>query len=320
MYNCIFLIGPTASGKSSIALKFCDYLKSSCALSSVIINGDSMQVYGEVKILTSMPSAVSFSRARHKLYGYVSARDDYNVSIWLADVMREIDLALAQNKVPIICGGTGLYASALCNGLSQIPPIDASIRLKVRGLQKSLSKHEFYELLVLCDPDYAKKLDFQNSQRIARALEVVYQTSRSLSYFHKKSIACSPSHVRTMVISVLPHRHVLHSTISARFDEMLLSGALDEVRYLQSLGLSNDNQLMRAIGIRQFLNWDGSDADLAVCTENSKIATRQYAKRQITYIKRQLDSKFTLGDILDVDDNFLERLSSHLIQRELSND
>ncbi len=274
--RALLIAGPTASGKSALALRLAR------ERGGVIINADAMQVYRELRILSARPSPEQEARVPHRLYGHVSGRESYSVARWLTDARREIEAAWGRGLVPIITGGTGLYFRALERGLAGVPPIDAEVREKWRNFAGDL-----HAALTRLDPEAAARLKPNDRQRIVRALEVIEATGHPLS--HWQAVAQSRAvlagvEVERILVNV--PRETLYARAEARFDQMAAEGALDEVRPL--LGLDPALPMMKAIGVPEFsahLRGEiGRDAAIAL----AKIATRHYIKRQLTWWRGQM--------------------------------
>jgi len=280
--RAILIAGPTASGKSQLAMDLAR------ARDGVIINADSMQVYRELRILTARPSAADEAALPHRLYGHVSGMDDYSVGRWLEDVTAILGDAEAAGRLAVIVGGTGLYFKALLEGLSPIPDIPVEIRGHWRGLGDELSANALYELLRERDPVMADRLAPSDRQRLVRALEVMDATGKSLAEWQDEPGAPLLRLEDVEAVVVAPEREVLYDRCNRRFDEMMEAGGLEEVQALAALELAPDRPIMRALGVRQLLALvDGRltrDAALA----QAKTETRRYAKRQLTWLRRNM--------------------------------
>ncbi len=280
--RAILIAGPTASGKSQLAMDLAR------ARDGVIINADSMQVYRELRILTARPSVADEAALPHRLYGHVSGMDDYSVGRWLEDVTAILGDAEAAGRLAVIVGGTGLYFKALLEGLSPIPDIPVEIRGHWRGLGDELAANALYELLRERDPVMADRLAPSDRQRLVRALEVMDATGKSLAEWQDEPGAPLLRLEDVEAVVVAPEREVLYDRCNRRFDEMMEAGGLEEVQALAALELAPDRPIMRALGVRQLLALvDGRltrDAALA----QAKTETRRYAKRQLTWLRRNM--------------------------------
>lgn len=280
----ILIAGPTASGKSALALTLAE------RLGGVVINADSMQVYREMRVLTARPSPEEEGRAAHTLYGHVPASEAYSVARWLVDATREIERALAAGRVPIVTGGTGLYFKALLEGLSPIPAIPEAVRNRWRERGVSDRRGELHRELIARDPQAAARLAPTDIQRIVRALEVLEATGRSLIEWHRTPGNPVLSEAETVRVAAGLDRAVLHERCDRRFEQMVREGALDEAQTMGALGLDCGLPAMRAIGLRPLIAHLGGEIDLATAVQRGQAETRQYVKRQVTWARRYYNS------------------------------
>jgi tRNA dimethylallyltransferase len=268
--RAVLIAGPTASGKSALALTLAE------ALGGVIVNTDSMQVYRDLKVITSRPTPQDESHVPHLLYGHVDASENYSVGRFLDDARAALTEVNRLRRMPIFVGGTGLYFKALTHGLAGVPAIPPEIRAMVRGRVESEGPTVLYEELQRRDPAMARRLRPADRARIARALEVIEATGRSLSEWHDKGIPAllDADHVARLFLA--PERGALYRRIDARFDTMITGGALEEVRALKAHGVP---WLSRHLA---------GEITLALAVEKAKQDTRHYAKRQFTWFRHQL--------------------------------
>ena len=285
----ILIAGPTAGGKSAVAMRL------ATEFGGTIVNADSMQVYAELRELTARPSAEDEAAADHALYGFQPAAQGYSVGQWLEDVAREIAAVRGRGSVPIITGGTGLYFKALLEGLAPVPEIPVPVREYWRGEAKERDSHLLHGELARRDPDMARQIKPEDTQRIVRALEVIDGTGRSLG--HWQSLPVSPildaSAVRKYVVA--PARETLYARIDVRVDHMLARGALEEVAALKALALDPGLPAMRALGMSMLMAHLNGTIDLEEAATGFKTETRQYAKRQLTWLR----SNMVLWDWID---------------------
>jgi tRNA dimethylallyltransferase len=275
----ILIAGPTASGKSALALRLAE------RLSAAIVNADSMQVYRDLRILTSRPGPAEEARAPHLLYGHVDAADPYSVGRYLADARRVI--AENANKTMIFVGGTGLYFDALTKGLSTAPPIPDPIRSHWREQGRNIAPEALHAELSRRDPVMAARLRPSDPQRIIRALEVIEATGISLAEW--QGMAGTPLVDPTAVRVVLTlDRAELRARIAARFDRMVENGALDEVRRLLARNLASSLPAMKALGVPELGAHLKGISDLKDAVAQAKTHTQQYAKRQETWLRNRL--------------------------------
>lgn len=275
----MLIAGPTASGKSALAMRVAS------ALNGVVVNTDSMQVYSDLHILTARPSKEEEARIEHQLYGHVDGGDTYSVGRWLEDLEGLSKVLRENERPPVFVGGTGLYFKALTEGLSPIPPIDAAIRRKWRAFDPE----KLHEALAAQDPEAASTLLPSDTQRLCRALEVFESTGQSILFWQSKAGKPLVSSANTLRVFLDPDRDSLYRRINTRFDEMMAKGALDEVETLRQRGLSPECPVMRAHGVPHLIAYLNQALDLESALERSKADVRHYAKRQKTWFRNQMD-------------------------------
>jgi tRNA dimethylallyltransferase len=280
----ILIAGPTASGKSGLALALAE------KRNGVIINADSMQVYRELRVLSARPSQEDEARAPHELYGFVSGSEAYSAGRYAVDAKAAIAEARLAGKTPIIVGGTGLYFKVLLEGLSPVPEVDPDARAYWREQATQRPSAELHALLALRDPEAAKRVMPTDPQRIVRALEVFDSTGRPLSEWQRLPGDPVLAEADTVRLAVFPDRDTVVQAIDNRFDAMLEDGALDEVRTLLSLGLSWELPIMRALGVAPLAALVEGRASRESAAAEAKAETRQYAKRQLTWLRRNMIS------------------------------
>lgn len=282
--NIILIAGPTASGKTSAAIKLAQ------ENDAVIINTDSMQVYSDLRILTARPDDQELASAPHFLFGHVEGCEPYSVGGWLSDVSQLLDLDEIASGTVIFVGGTGLYFNALLKGLSPVPDIKPEVHDKWRELASKHSAEILYSHLSALDPEMAAQLSPSDVQRITRALEVIESTGFSLSYWQEKEskpVLAPNANIRKILL--MPERFLLHERINMRFDQMVEEGALQEVEALLAKGLPETASVMKAIGVPQFSAYLRGEIIMDEAIEKTKAATRQYAKRQCTWFNNSFD-------------------------------
>ena len=275
----VLLAGPTASGKSALALRLAR------AVGGVVVNADSMQVYRDLRVLTSRPSEAEEAEAPHRLYGQVDGAVNHSVGRYVADVGR----LLAEEGRPLVfVGGTGLYFKALTDGLSAMPPVPDEVRAAIRADAAGRETGDLHTDLARRDPDAAARLRPSDRLRVLRALEIFAATGRSVLSFQG---AREPGPLAGRPLTKLfltPDRAALRETIDRRFDAMLAAGALDEVRALAGRGLDPALPVMRAHGVPGLLAHLRGDLTLADAIRRGQADTRAYAKRQVTWFRHQM--------------------------------
>ena len=278
----ILIAGPTASGKSALALALAEKLR------GVIINADSMQVYRDLRIITARPTAKEEQRVPHRLYGRVDAAENYSVGRWCTDAAATLEATRRYGRAAIVVGGTGLYFNALTRGLAAVPPIPAEIRDAVRERLASEGVGALHVELKQRDPAAAARLMPGDRARIARALEVMLATGRSLLEWHEENKAASVDASRAAKIFLMPDRDELMRRIDTRFDAMIAAGAIEEVRTLAARELDPDLPAMKAHGVPWLIRHLRGETSLEDAVEGAKRDTRQYTKRQATWFRNQL--------------------------------
>ncbi len=278
----MLIAGPTASGKSALALALAG------KLGGVVVNADSMQVYRDLRVLSARPSPEEEARVPHRLYGHVDAGENYSVGRWCRDVAAVLEDAAREGRVPILVGGTGLYFKALTEGLSAVPPVPAEIRDYVRSRLKNEGPAALYAELLERDVATAHRLMPNDRSRIARSLEVIEATGRSLSDWHKEGVAAlvDPASVTKIFITV--ERKELVARIEQRFAAMLGAGALEEVRALKARKLDPLLPAMKAHGVPWLVRHLDGAISLDEAAAGAIMDTRRYAKRQLTWFRNQM--------------------------------
>ena len=278
----ILIVGPTASGKSALALDLAG------ELGGVIINADSQQVYREWRVLTARPSVEDEAAAPHRLYGHVQITQNYSVGHWLSDIRTVLQECESSGQRPIIVGGTGLYFKALTQGLSPIPPIPPAIRAQATDKLESLGLPALAQLLASRDPATAAAIDLTNPRRVLRAWEVVEATGTGLAGWQARTgpplcpLDCA------LAVALTPPRATLYRRCEDRFDAMLAVGALQEAAEVAALALPVDSPGMKAVGAAELIAHLHGEISLDEAITRAKTGTRRYAKRQLTWIRNQM--------------------------------
>jgi tRNA dimethylallyltransferase len=280
--KAVLIAGPTASGKSALALALAE------THNSVIINADSMQVYRDLRIITARPTPEEEVRAPHRLYGDIDAAVNFSAGAWVADTAKVLAEARAQDRLPIFVGGSGLYFKALTRGLSAVPPIPPDIREDIRARLERDGVEALHAALMRRDPVSAERLKPRDRIRIARALEVVEATGRSLTDWHRDGLPPLLPPGSFIAVFLSPERDGLYARIDARFDAMLQAGALDEVAALASRKLDPLLPAMKAHGVPALFRHLNGEITLEGAAVIGRADTRHYAKRQFTWFRHQL--------------------------------
>ena len=281
-FPVILLAGPTASGKSALALALAE------KFGGTIINADSMQVYRDLRLITARPSVEEERRMPHALYGHVDAAENYSVGAWRSEAAAELAMAERQSRAAIVVGGTGLYFNALTRGLTTMPPIPKQVRDDVRARLKSDGAAALHDELKRLDPHAAARLNRGDRARISRALEVMVATGRSIRDWHEDAKPDGPDSLRAVRIFLSPERDELARRIGARFDAMIEAGAIEEVRALMARNLDPSLPAMKAHGVPWLIRQLRGEITLEQAVEGAKRDTRQYTKRQETWFRNQL--------------------------------
>ncbi|MGN7878211.1 tRNA (adenosine(37)-N6)-dimethylallyltransferase MiaA [Hyphomicrobiales bacterium] len=284
--DAILITGPTASGKSALAVELAR------RHGGVVVNADSMQVYDTLRLLTARPDEADMGGVEHCLYGHVPAAAAYSTGAWVREAQALVARLKQEVRMPVFVGGTGLYFKALTGGLSDMPEIPAAIRERLRERLKAEGPEALHRVLEAKDQETAATLNVGDGQRIVRALEVVEATGKPIRFFQKQNGPMIVDPDRAEKYVVLPERKLLHDRINRRFELMLSGGAIDEVRTLLSLDLPPEMPLMKAIGVSQIAALLRGELDEAEVIEMGAAATRQYAKRQMTWFRNQLDESW----------------------------
>jgi tRNA dimethylallyltransferase len=279
--KAVLIAGPTASGKSALALALAQ------ELGGIIVNADSMQVYRDLRIITARPTPGDEATVPHRLYGHVDAAENYSVGRWLADVAPVLDEIRAAGRVPILAGGTGLYFKALTRGLSNVPIVPQEVRAAVRARLDAEGSAALHAELARRDPSSAA-LKPGDRTRIARALEVLEATGRPLSQWHEEGLPPLLGASSAVKVFLAPERPELRRRIDARFDAMLIAGVLDEVRALAGRKLDPLLPAMKAHGVPWLMRHLNGEISLEEAAEGARNDTRRYTKRQFTWVRHQL--------------------------------
>lgn len=300
----IVIAGPTASGKSALALALAD------VLGGAIINADSLQCYRDLRILTARPDEAAEREVPHRLYGFLDASERGSAGRWRTLALDETDAATRAGRLPILVGGTGLYLRALAEGLASIPEIPEAIREEAIALHRELGGAAFRARLAELDPASAQRLSLGDKQRLIRAFEVVRATGLPIGNWQRRANP-KPAIHRIATILLAPPRDRLYAACDARFVRMVGAGALDEAAGIAARGLHTSLPVMKALGLRELLSHLRGEMPLGAAIAAAQQATRRYAKRQMTWFRHQatpdliLDAQFSQS-LLQCSRDFIE--------------
>jgi tRNA dimethylallyltransferase len=286
------IAGPTASGKSALAIELAK------RTGGTVINADSAQVYAELRVLSARPSPQEEAQAPHRLFGHVAGTEEYSAPRWAEQAKAEIAAAHAAGSLPILVGGTGMYLRVLLDGIAPVPPIDPAIRAEGRAMPVA----ETYAMLAKLDPAAAARLNPADTTRVARALEVVRSTGRTLADWQADRVGGIGDAIDLTPLILLPDRAWLRARCDARLVEMFESGAVEEARALLArTDIPPNAPVRRAIGVAEIAAWLDGALTREVAFDRAQAATRQYAKRQYNWMRNQMPDAWPRIDTLDSD-------------------
>ncbi len=296
----VIIAGPTASGKTELALKVAEMLNGE------IINADSMQVYAELCIVTARPDAAELARAPHHLFGNLPASERCSAGRWLNLAKAALADIHARGRLPVVCGGTGLYLKALTDGLAAVPEVpDDMVQAITRHLD-DVGGEAFRTELGAVDPGAAKRLPASDRQRLIRAAAVYAATGRTLSDWQREQSGEPGYAARYCTVLLMPPRDEMYAAIDRRFDTMMTKGAMDEIKAFAALGLAQDLPASRAVGVAELMRVLNGEWDLETAVSKAKTASRHLAKRQMTWFRRQIRTD------LRVEEKYSERDSQKI--------
>ena len=307
----VFVIcGPTASGKSRLALGLARRLADTGA-GATIINADSMQVYRGLEILTAQPDAMARAAVPHDLYGILEPDDPCSAGRWCGLALAAIAQAHEAGRAAIVCGGSGLYLRALTDGMAPVPEIPTSIRARVRARHAALGSMAFHAELANRDPDGAAAIRPSDPQRMMRAMEVLETTGQAFARWQEGPAEGPPADWCFRIVRLSPPRELLYAAIDARFDAMLRAGAMAEAAALAARGLDPRLPAMKALGVADLAKAAVGEVALEDAVRRVKTASRNYAKRQETWFGRQIIADFTYKETFS--ESFLEKILSEIL-------
>ena len=288
MKTLIVIAGPTASGKTAFAIKLAQ------ALNTVILSADSRQFYKEMSIGTAAPTKEELSQAKHYFVHHISIEDKYDVADYEHDVLQLLDKLFKTHDVVIMTGGSGLFIDAVCNGIDAMPDVEPEIREKVEKLYHDEGLHGMQEVLKRLDPDYYAIVDRQNPRRLQRALEVCYQTGKPFSSFRSGNTVQRDFDIKKYAI--LWDRQELIERIDKRVDMMMEQGLLEEAKALYPKRHLN---ALNTVGYKELFAYFDGGCSLKEAVEQIKIHTRQYAKRQMTWLRKDIGYRWIMPEDFD---------------------
>jgi len=280
MPSVLLIHGPTASGKSALALRVAG------AIGGELVNADALQLYSDLTALSARPTPEEMAGVPHHLFGVADGADGWSVGRWARAAGPVIDEIVARGRTAVVVGGTGLYFKALTEGLADIPPTPAAVRVGVGKTFDTLGEARFRELLASVDPVAEARIAPGDRMRLSRAMEVLEATGKPLTAWQAKTAPARPADAWRAVV-IEPERDRLYARCDARFETMLERGALDEVRALIARGLDPDLPVMKAVGVRELAAHLRGEISLAQAAELARRETRRYAKRQLTWLRNQ---------------------------------
>ncbi|MBR3675583.1 MAG: tRNA (adenosine(37)-N6)-dimethylallyltransferase MiaA [Alphaproteobacteria bacterium] len=298
----LIIAGPTASGKSALAVA------AARALNGVIINCDSMQIYKDIPIIAATPSAEEKAAAEHRLFEMYDVTKRGNVVEWLELCVAEIKKLWAENRLPVVVGGTGMYIDALINGVTPIPEVNPEVR---RNLQQRLHNEGLLKLYIELqqkDIEIAQKLSSNDKTRIVRALEIIATTGKKVSEWYQMPMLKKLPEANFTVVKIVPEIAVIEERCRSRLDKMVQEGALKEITELLKRGVDETLPAMKALGVPELSLAVKGEMLLSEALELAKLHTRQYAKRQRTWLKNKLPADIVFSDVYRGQPEFLEQI------------
>lgn len=277
----LLIAGPTASGKSALALRAAE------ATGGEIVNADALQLYADLQLLSARPSAEETARVPHHLFGVADGADGWSVGRWLREASPILDDIRGRGRTAVVVGGTGLYFKALTEGLADVPPTPAAVRVGVGKTFDELGEDRFRELLAMVDPAAAERIEAGDRMRLSRAMEVFEATRRPLSAWQADTAPALPADA-WQAAAIVPERDLLYARCDQRFGAMIAGGALEEVRGLLARELDPLLPVMKAVGVRELGAHLAGETSLEAAIGMARQETRRYAKRQLTWLRNQI--------------------------------
>lgn len=304
--NVIVIGGPTASGKSGLAVRLAQ------DLNGVVINADASQVYKGMPVISAAPSPDDYAKAEHRLYEYLDVSVNGNVFLWLNEAVKTVREVWSEGKMPIVVGGGGLYLDNLINGTTPIPPVKPEIRAEAAAFVEQNGIKALYERLRSEDTAAAAMLNPADTTRVRRAYEIWRSTGRSIADWYKEPMVQKLPEAGFLTAALLPEKKILDVRCDFRFDQMLANGAVDEVKYLVGRNLSPELPAMRAKGVPELMAALKGIISFDEAAELAKLHTRQYAKRQLTWFRNKLKADVTFDECYCGQEYFINDVKKHL--------
>lgn len=307
MPKVIVIAGPTASGKSALAIDVARILN------SAVLNCDSMQIYKNIPIISAAPSYEDKKLIEHKLYEIYECSKRGNVVEWLNLCVAEIQKLWADNKIPVVVGGTGMYIDALINGITPIPEIPTDIRTEIQQRLECCGLEFLYNFVRQNDATIAQKLNPNDKTRIVRAAEILLYTGKKVSEWYEIPLIKKLPEAEFLVIKILPDINVIEQRCRDRLDKMVELGALKEIEYLAQQKISESLPAMKALGVPELMRFIKGECSLEEALSEAKLHTRQYAKRQRTWLKNKLPADIVFNNVYTGQSKYISEIKQALL-------
>ncbi len=298
----LIIAGPTASGKSSLAIAAAQ------ALNGVVLNCDSMQIYKDIPIIAATPNAWEKAQVEHRLFEFYDVTKRGNVVEWLELCVAEIQKLWTEGRLPVVVGGTGMYIDALINGITPIPEVNPEVRQNLRMRLQNEGLIRLYAELKEKDAEIAKKLSPNDKTRIVRALEIIETTGKKVSEWYKTPLIKKLPEADFTVVKIVPSIEVIEQRCRERLDKMVELGALDEIAELVRRGIDETLPAMKALGVPELSRVVKGEMLLDKALELAKLHTRQYAKRQRTWLRNKLQADIVFDDVYSGQPEYMEKI------------
>jgi len=300
----LIIAGPTASGKSALAIAAAQ------ALNGVVLNCDSMQIYKDIPIIAATPNTQEKAQVEHRLFELYDVNKRGNVVEWLDLCVAEIRKLWAEGRLPVVVGGTGMYIDALINGITPIPEVEPAVRANLRERLQSEGLIRLYIELKEKDPEIAAKLSPNDKTRIVRALEIISTTGKKVSEWYKAPLIKKLPEAEFTIAKIVPEIEVIEQRCRERLDKMVELGALKEIAGLLERGIDETLPAMKALGVPELSLAMKGEMPLAQALELAKLHTRQYAKRQRTWLRNKLQADIVFDDVYIGQPEFMAKIAN----------